>query len=75
MSNGFYNIPEPKNENIYTYAPGSPEREHLRAELERQYSIKIVLDEVSPEILFTGGFIHNNMDNALKSVTQPLNLK
>ena len=45
------------------------------AELERQYSIKIVLDEVSPEILFTGGFIHNNMDNALKSVTQPLSLK
>lgn len=48
---------------------------HVIAELERQYSIKIVLDQVSPEILFTGGFIHNNLDNALKSVTQPLNLK
>lgn len=45
------------------------------AELERQYGIKIVLEQVSPEILFTGGFIHNNLDNALKSVTQPLNLK
>jgi len=45
------------------------------AELEIQYGIKIALEQVSSEILFTGGFIHNNLDNALKSVTQPLNLQ
>jgi ferric-dicitrate binding protein FerR (iron transport regulator) len=48
---------------------------HVIAEMERQYNIKILLEQVSPEILFTGGFIHNNLDNALKSVTQPLNLE
>lgn len=33
MSNGIYNVPIPKNEPIYGYAPGSPERQKLKAAL------------------------------------------
>jgi 1-pyrroline-5-carboxylate dehydrogenase len=33
MSNGFYKVPEPKNEPVLSYAPGSPEREAVKAAL------------------------------------------
>ena len=33
--NGTFNIPAPKNEPIFSYAPGSPERAALKAELKR----------------------------------------
>lgn len=33
MSNGIYNVPIPKNEPVYGYAPGSPEREKLKSTL------------------------------------------
>jgi len=36
MSNGIFKIPTPKNEPGNTYAPGTKERETLKAELERQ---------------------------------------
>ncbi|MCK7590097.1 FecR family protein [Subsaxibacter sp. CAU 1640] len=44
------------------------------AELERQYGIKVTIENFDKNPLFTGGFVHNNLDNALISVTQPLNL-
>ncbi len=44
------------------------------AELERQYDLNIELQNITQNPLFTGGFVHNNLDNALMSVTQPLNL-
>jgi 1-pyrroline-5-carboxylate dehydrogenase len=34
--NGSANVPEPKSEPVLTYAPGTPEREALKAELKRQ---------------------------------------
>lgn len=42
-------------------------------ELEKQYSINV---EFSPklDVNFTGAFEHNNLENALKSITKPLNL-
>ena len=43
-------------------------------ELERQYDIKIQFDNITHNPLFSGGFVHNNLDNALMSITQPLNL-
>lgn len=43
-------------------------------ELERQYSIKIITKSVKTDQLFTGGFIHKNLDSALKSITLPLDL-
>jgi len=45
------------------------------AELERQYSIEITAQGVDLEKLFTGSFIHDNLDQALISITQPMNLK
>ncbi|MFD2564315.1 FecR family protein [Aquimarina rubra] len=44
------------------------------AELERQYDLRISLDTKESERLFTGGFVHNNLENALKSITEPLDL-
>ncbi|TYS86258.1 L-glutamate gamma-semialdehyde dehydrogenase [Rossellomorea aquimaris] len=41
MSNGIYNIPTPTNEPGNTYAPGTKERETLKAELERQAGIEV----------------------------------
>ena len=44
------------------------------AELERQYGVKVTFGDVNTELLFTGGFAHDSLDNALKSITEPLNL-
>src|SRR5574344_1560676 len=38
MNNSNFIFREPKNEPIYAYAPGSPERKLLQEELERQYN-------------------------------------
>ena len=43
-------------------------------ELERQYNIKVSLKNVNVDRLFSGGFTHNNLDEALISITQPMNL-
>jgi ferric-dicitrate binding protein FerR (iron transport regulator) len=44
------------------------------SELERQYAVKITLKHTDTSRLFSGGFIHNNLENALMSITQPMNL-
>ncbi|MGB6269300.1 MAG: FecR family protein [Olleya sp.] len=44
------------------------------AELERQYNVKVASNKVDNNRLFTGGFIHNNLNEALISITQPMNL-
>ncbi|HKK12013.1 MAG TPA: FecR family protein, partial [Flavobacteriaceae bacterium] len=44
------------------------------AELERQYNIEITYKSVNADRLFTGGFVHNNLENALISITKPMNL-
>jgi 1-pyrroline-5-carboxylate dehydrogenase len=41
MANGTFRIPEPRNEPVLTYAPGSPERATLQAELSAQSSREI----------------------------------
>lgn len=41
MGNTFYKMPEPYNEPIVDYFPGSKERGRLKAELERQYNGEI----------------------------------
>jgi hypothetical protein len=43
-------------------------------ELERQYNVKIILKRVNVNRLFSGGFTHDNLDEALISITQPMNL-
>lgn len=44
------------------------------AELERQYDVTVRYDGVDPDRLFTGGFVHNSLDNALRSITEPQEL-
>ncbi|MEL0455881.1 FecR family protein [Flavobacteriaceae bacterium SZ-1-7] len=44
-------------------------------ELERQYNVEISVDENTANQLFTGGFNHYNLKEALKSITLPLKLK
>lgn len=43
-------------------------------EIENQFNITILKDFDKSNLRFTGAFEHTNLDNALKSVTQPLNL-
>lgn len=44
------------------------------AEIEKQFNITIQTEFEETDALFTGAFEHNNLENALKSVSQPLNL-
>lgn len=44
------------------------------AELERQYAISINVSNINVNRLFTGGFEHKNLENALISITQPMDL-
>jgi ferric-dicitrate binding protein FerR (iron transport regulator) len=43
-------------------------------ELERQYNIKVSIKNADNTRLFSGGFVHSNLENALTSITQPMNL-
>ncbi len=43
-------------------------------ELERQYTIKVAFKYTDTTRLFSGGFVHDNLENALISITQPMNL-
>ncbi len=44
------------------------------AELERQYDVKVRMEKVDSDRLFTGGFVHDSLENALKSISEPLDL-
>ncbi|MDP5081029.1 MAG: FecR family protein [Winogradskyella sp.] len=44
------------------------------AELERQYGVKVAFKSVVTSRLFSGGFVHDNLENALSAITQPMNL-
>jgi ferric-dicitrate binding protein FerR (iron transport regulator) len=44
------------------------------AELERQYNIEITYKNININRLFTGGFEHDNLGNALIAITKPMNL-
>lgn len=44
------------------------------SELERQYHLKIDAKNINKDVLFTGHFVHNDLDMALKAITLPLNI-
>lgn len=50
-----------------------PLREVL-LELERQYNVQVIFKNIDTNRLFTGSFVHNNLENALISITQPMNI-
>ncbi len=43
-------------------------------EFERQYGVSILANDIDTNVLFTGRFVHNNMELAIKSIALPLNL-
>ena len=43
-------------------------------EFERQFNVQIVVENANLERLFTGGFSHVNIEDALLSITQPMEL-
>lgn len=43
-------------------------------ELERQYGVKVTAESVDMDRIFKGGFVHENLDMALESITKPLGL-
>ncbi len=43
-------------------------------EFERQYNVTIDAQTIDTTLVFTGGFVHTNLDQALKSITIPLDL-
>ncbi len=45
------------------------------AELERQYDVHIIIENVNTDQLFTGGFEHDNLENALLALSEPLGLE
>ncbi|WGD34165.1 FecR family protein [Olleya sp. YS] len=59
-----------KNTSVFNAIP----IKEVFAELERQYNIKVTIVNTNSDRLFTGGFTHNNIENALISITQPMNL-
>ncbi len=44
------------------------------AELERQYGISVSFENVDTQLLFTGGFGHKNLENAVIAIAEPLGL-
>ena len=44
------------------------------SELERQYNIEVTFKNIDVNRLFTGGFHHDNLENALIAITQPMNM-
>lgn len=60
-----------KNSSAFQRIPVS----EVLAELERQYDIKITLEGVDVNQLFTGAFVHDNLENALMAISEPLSLE
>ncbi|TGV02718.1 FecR family protein [Flavivirga rizhaonensis] len=66
-------VPSPKWTHNISNFEAVPFKEIL-AELERQYNIEVTFKGIDANRLFTGGFVHDKLENALISITQPMNL-
>lgn len=44
-------------------------------ELERQYDVKVTPKNIDSARKFSGGFVHNNLEEALVAITKPMGLK
>ncbi|MFG6685504.1 FecR family protein [Mariniflexile sp. HNIBRBA6329] len=63
----------PKWRDNWSEFEAMPIREVL-SELERQYNVQVTFKNIDINRLFTGGFVHNNLENALIAITQPMNM-
>lgn len=43
-------------------------------ELEKQYGVSVITNVESNDVYFTGAFTHDNLESAIKAITQPFNL-
>jgi ferric-dicitrate binding protein FerR (iron transport regulator) len=59
------------NESSFTSMPYA----YVIDELERQYNTVIKTKSVNTSLLFTGSFVHEDLELALKAITGPLNLQ
>ncbi|MEW7292361.1 FecR family protein [Aquimarina sp. 2304DJ70-9] len=48
---------------------------YILKELERQYNVTIIAKNIDQDKLFTGNFVHSNIQTALQSITIPMRLK
>ena len=70
---GKHGFDEPQWTNNISYFQRIPVSEVLN-ELQRQYDIKITVENVDTDQLFTGGFTHENLHDAIKAISEPLSL-
>lgn len=72
LGENMYNVPQwTKNVSDFQRVAVS----QVFEELERQYGVTIILENMNKEQLFTGGFVHDSLENALRSITEPLDLE
>lgn len=67
------------NDNLPNWLDNKSSFENIKfkdviAELKRQYNVTIITENVHLNRLFTGAFAHDNLENALLSITEPMNL-
>lgn len=71
MSETTFTVPQwTKNVSDFKAVPFS----EVLAELERQYDITVSFNTSLKNRLFSGGFVHDNLDHALRSISEPLGL-
>ncbi|PRX55218.1 FecR family protein [Flagellimonas meridianipacifica] len=73
MATGKNSYEEPqwtKNKSYFKRVPVS----EVFAELERQYQVSIIFENIDTNQLFTGIFLHDDLNTALMSVSEPLDL-
>lgn len=78
FSEGTYSLDKTTNVNPqWTTNVSSFERVPLAevlAELERQYNVKVQMNNLDDKRLFSGAFVHSSLENALQSICEPLDL-
>ncbi|MFT5216649.1 MAG: transmembrane sensor [Glaciecola sp.] len=67
------NIKNPSWVNNVSYFKSMP-LNYVLNEFERQYDITIESQQIDTKQVYTGSFVHDNMELALKSITLPLNI-
>jgi len=67
------NIKNPSWVNNQSYFKSMP-LSYVLNEFERQYNITIESQQIDTKQVYTGSFMHDNMELALKSITLPLNI-
>ncbi len=74
ISKGESNVIQPdwiENKSVFSSTPYS----HILKEFERQYNITIMANNIDQNKLFTGNFVHSDIQTAIQSITIPMRLK